>query len=81
VKVRVDIVRRSEIADPQGVTVVRALRELGYEEVAEARFNRSIVLELASKDPLAAKAQVEEMCRRLLANPVIEDFTVEVVDE
>lgn len=80
-KVKVDIVRWSEIADPQGVTVVRALRELGFEEVTEARFNRTIVLDVETNDPQSAKARVEDMCRRLLANPVIEDFTVEVVHE
>ena len=53
-RVKVEIVRRPEIADPQGVTVVRALRELGFGEVAEARFNRTIVLELDGTDPLSA---------------------------
>lgn len=77
---KVEIVRRPEIADPQGVTVVRALRDLGFGEVAEARFNRTIVLDVDTTDPLSAKARVEEMCRRLLANPVIEDFEVQVVD-
>ena len=80
-RVKVEIVRRAEIADPQGVTVVRALRELGFGEVAEARFNRTIVLELDGTDPLSARARVEEMCRRLLANPVIEDFEVQVLDQ
>ena len=79
-RVKVEIVRRPEIADPQGVTVVRALRELGFGEVAAARFNRTIVLELDSADPVSARSRVEEMCRRLLANPVIEDFNVEVLD-
>lgn len=79
-RVKVEIVRRQEIADPQGVTVVRALQELGFEEVAGARFNRTIVLDVDTTDPLSAKARVEEMCRRLLANPVIEDFEVQVVD-
>jgi phosphoribosylformylglycinamidine synthase len=77
-KVRVGIVRRSEIADPQGVTVVRALHELGFEEVVGARFDRSVVLELKTSDPKTAVARVEEMGRKLLANPVLEDFTVEV---
>jgi phosphoribosylformylglycinamidine synthase len=63
------------------VTVVRALRELGFGEVAEARFNRTIVLELDGTDPLSARARVEEMCRRLLANPVIEDFDVQVLEK
>lgn len=79
-RVKVEIVRRPEIADPQGVTVVRALRELGFGEVAEARFNRTIVLDLDGTDPQSARARVEEMCRRLLANPVIEDFEVQVID-
>ena len=79
-RVKVEIVRRPEIADPQGVTVVRALHELGFGEVAAARFNRTIVLELNSADPVSVRSRVEEMCRRLLANPVIEDFEVEVLD-
>jgi phosphoribosylformylglycinamidine synthase PurS subunit len=80
-RVKVEVVRRPEIADPQGVTVVRALRDLGFEEVAGARFNRTIVLDLDVTDSLSAKARVEEMCRRLLANPTIEDFEVEVLDQ
>ncbi|HUP15723.1 MAG TPA: phosphoribosylformylglycinamidine synthase subunit PurS [Acidimicrobiia bacterium] len=80
-RVKVEIVRRPEVADPPGVTVVRALRELGFEEVSEARFNRTIVLELDGTDPLSARARVEEMCRRLLANPVIEDFDVQVLEQ
>ena len=79
-RVKVEVVRRPEIADPQGVTVVRALRDLGFEEVAGARFNRTIVLDLEATDTLSAKARVEEMCRRLLANPTIEDFDVQVMD-
>ncbi len=77
-RVTVTIHRRPEIADPEGTTVARALHELGYEEVAEVRFDRVIQLEVAGDDPGQVKSQVEEMCRRLLANPVLEDFTVEV---
>ena len=80
-RVKVEVVRRPEIADPQGVTVVRALRDLGFEEVAGARFNRTIVLDLDVTDTVSATARVEEMCRRLLANPTIEDFDVQVMDE
>ena len=80
-RVKVEVVRRPEIADPQGVTVVRALRDLGFEEVAGARFNRTIVLDLDVTDTVSATARVEEMCRRLLANPTIEDFDVQVMDQ
>ncbi|MFQ5523928.1 MAG: phosphoribosylformylglycinamidine synthase subunit PurS [Acidimicrobiia bacterium] len=77
-RVTVTIHRRPEIADPEGATVARALHELGYEEVAEVRFDRVIQLEVEGEDPGHVQTRVEEMCRRLLANPVLEDFTVEV---
>lgn len=77
-RVTVTIHRRPEIADPEGTTVARALHELGYQEVTEVRFDRVIQLEVEDDDPRRVEARVEEMCRRLLANPVLEDFTVEV---
>ncbi len=77
-RVTVTIHRRPEIADPEGTTVARALHELGYQEVSEVRFDRVIQLEVEDDDPRRVEARVEEMCRRLLANPVLEDFTVEV---
>jgi len=78
VRVTVTIHRRPEIADPEGTTVARALHELGYDEVSAVRFDRVIQLEVEDDDPRRVEARVEEMCRRLLANPVLEDFTVEV---
>ncbi|HUO45549.1 MAG TPA: phosphoribosylformylglycinamidine synthase subunit PurS [Acidimicrobiia bacterium] len=77
-KVRVEIVRRAEIADPEGVTVVRALHDLGFKEVQRARFDRVITLEVDGVTTEAVQSRVEEMCRRLLANPVLEDFRVVV---
>ncbi|MGQ0849384.1 MAG: phosphoribosylformylglycinamidine synthase subunit PurS [Actinomycetota bacterium] len=77
-RVRIAIVRRPEIADPEGTTVQRALHELGFTEVGRIRFDRSIALDLDTADPKVAITRAEEMARRLLANPVIEDFTVEV---
>jgi len=72
----VEIVRRAEIADPEGVTVVRALHDLGFNEVKGARFDRVITLEVDGVTTEAVQSRVEEMCRRLLANPVLEDFRV-----
>ncbi|HKX76132.1 MAG TPA: phosphoribosylformylglycinamidine synthase subunit PurS [Acidimicrobiia bacterium] len=77
-KVRVEIIRRPEIADPEGVTVVRALHDLGFGEVENARFDRVITLQVNGASVEAVQSRVEEMCRRLLANPVLEDFQVEV---
>ncbi|HEU4751064.1 MAG TPA: phosphoribosylformylglycinamidine synthase subunit PurS [Acidimicrobiia bacterium] len=78
-KARIEIVRRPEIADPEGVTVVRALHDLGFGEVTSARFDRVISLEVEGMSTEAVTARVEDMCRQLLANPVLEDFRV-VID-
>jgi phosphoribosylformylglycinamidine synthase PurS subunit len=78
VRVTVTVNRRPEIADPEGATVERALHDIGYGEVARVRMDRVIHLEVEGEDPAAIKTRVEEMCRRLLANPVLEDFDVEV---
>lgn len=75
-RVTVHIRRRPDIADPQGTTVGRALRDLGYENVGKVRINRTIELDVQGTDPAAVEAEVHTMCERLLANPVMEDFEV-----
>jgi phosphoribosylformylglycinamidine synthase len=75
-KVTVNITRRPEIADPHGLTVGRALHDLGYGTVRSVRIDRTIHLEVEGDDPAQVTASVSEMCARLLANPVLEDFDV-----
>lgn len=77
-KVTVHIRRRPDIADPQGTTVRRALRDLGFVGVEEVRINRTVELEVEGTNPAAIEAEVRTMCDRLLANPVMEDFEVVV---
>ena len=77
-KVTVEITRRPEIADPQGTTIQRALHDLGNNEVMSVRVDRVIHLEVDGEDPAVVQSRVEEMCRQVLANPVLEDFSVEV---
>ena len=77
-KVTVEITRRPEIADPQGTTIQRALHDLGHNEVMSVRVDRVIHLEVEGEDRQEIVAKVEDMCRQVLANPVLEDFTVEV---
>ena len=77
-KVTVTVTRRADIADPQGATVTRALHDLGYDEVQQVRVDKTITLEVAGDDPAAVEAQVKTMCERLLANPVMEDFHIQV---
>ena len=74
---RVQITRRPGIADPEGTTTAHALQELGFKEVTGVSFGRDIVVELDADDEGAAMTRVLEMCDRLLANPVIEDYRVE----
>lgn len=77
-KVTVTITRRPEIADPEGTTVKRALHDLGFADVETVRFDRLLTLEVEGHDPALVREQVEQMCEKLLANPVLEDFAVEV---
>jgi phosphoribosylformylglycinamidine synthase PurS subunit len=66
------------VNDPQGLVVQEALHALGYPEVGGARVGKFIRLELEGPDHEKAGARVEEMCRRLLCNGVIEDFSFEL---
>lgn len=72
------ITRRPEIADPEGATVKKALTDLGFNEVRTVRFDRSIILDLEEDDATRARDRAVEMCNRLLVNPVLEDYAVEV---
>ncbi len=76
-RARVLIRLKRGILDVQGSAVRRALEGLGFAELRELRVGKVIEIAVEGTDPTAAKARVEEMCRRLLANPVTEDFTVE----
>ena len=77
---RVEVTHLPGVADPAGATVERALPALGYDNVSQVRIGKTIRLHLEASDADAARAEVEEMCRRLLANPVIEAFAVEVTE-
>jgi phosphoribosylformylglycinamidine synthase len=66
------------VLDVQGKAVESALHGLGFGDVSGVRVGRSITFDLAGIDPAVAKSQVEGMCERLLANPVIETYRVEI---
>jgi phosphoribosylformylglycinamidine synthase subunit PurS len=68
---------KSGILDPQGQAVESALEHLGF-TVSGARVGKVIDLEVDASDAVAARAQVEQMCERLLANPLIESYEIEV---
>ena len=69
------------VLDPSGRATQRALRELGYDTVADVRAGRVIYLDLATPDADEARRLAGEMCEKLLANPVIESYELEVVPD
>jgi phosphoribosylformylglycinamidine synthase PurS subunit len=72
------LVRPKEgILDPQGQAVESSLRQLGF-AVGEARIGRVVDLDVEANDPEQARAAVEEMCKQLLANPLIESYEIEL---
>ena len=77
-KARVYVTLKAGVLDPQGQAVARTLGRLGYEEVQSVRIGKFVEIELGGQDAAAARARVEEMCRRLVANTVIEDYRIEV---
>lgn len=75
----VSIARKDGLADPEGATTARALRDLGYDDVADVHFGRTILVEMGGDDLERGLARVDEMCLKMLANPVIEDYNVEAL--
>jgi phosphoribosylformylglycinamidine synthase len=77
-KARVHISLKPGVLDPQGKAIGNALQGLGFDGVGEVRQGKLIELDLAETDPAKARARVEDMCRQLLANPVIENYAIEI---
>lgn len=80
-KARVLVRLKSGILDVQGTSVKRALEGLGFGEVRDLRVGKVLEVEMDAPDLARGRGRIEEMCARLLANPVTEDFTVEILPE
>ena len=78
-KVRVHVTLKKGILDPQGAAVKHSLGALGFEGVDRVRQGKIIELELTETDTTKAEEQVKNMCEKLLANTVIEDYSVEIL--
>ena len=77
-RARVFVTLKPSVFDPQGKTIADALHSLGYQRVEDVRQGKYFELELATADAAAAKALAAEIADKLLANPVIESYRVEV---
>ncbi len=80
-RARVHVYPRREILDPQGRAIGEALARLGFDEVAGVRAGKGFEVELTATDKSAAVAQLERMCSELLANPITEDYSVELLED
>ena len=69
------------VNDPPGLSIRDALHNLGYEQVSAVRSGKYLRLHLESPDETSASEAVDDMCKRLLANPVIEDYTFNLEEE
>jgi phosphoribosylformylglycinamidine synthase subunit PurS len=78
-RARVLVRLKEGILDVQGSTVKRALAGLGFPEVRDVRVGKVVEVDVEGDSPEAANARIREMCAKLLANPVTEDFTVEIL--
>lgn len=78
-KARVHVTLKTGVLDPQGAAVRHSLGTLGFEGVDRVRQGKIIELELSETDAAKAEAQVKDMCEKLLANTVIEDYSVEIL--
>jgi|TARA_B100001939_G_scaffold329982_1_gene326693 phosphoribosylformylglycinamidine synthase PurS subunit len=77
-KIEVHITLKNGVLDPQGKAIERALGSLGFEGINDVRHGKFIELELSETNKERAKAQAEDMCRKLLANTVIEDYRIDI---
>ncbi len=78
-KARVHVTLKHGVLDPQGKAIAHALGSLGFGGVEDVRQGKFLELELAETDAGKAKEQVKAMCEKLLANTVIENYTIELV--
>ena len=77
-KAKIHVTLRKSILDPQGNAIEGALSGLGFDGVSNVRQGKVIELEVAESDADKARAQIEEMCQKLLANPVMENYEIEL---
>ena len=77
-KARVHVTLKPGVLDPQGKAIQKALSGLGFETVERVRQGKVIELELTESDPARARESLREMCEKLLANTVIENYAIEL---
>ena len=78
-KIEIHVTPKKGILDPQGKAVHRALESLGYSGLSEVRIGKLIQMEVKDSNPPLSPAVIKEMCEKLLANTVVEDYTFKII--
>jgi len=78
---KIKVTLRKSILDPQGKAIEHSIQSLGYKDILDTRIGKFIELKLNAKDKTDASKQTEEICLKLLANPVMEDYDFEILEE
>lgn len=78
-EVRVTVGLKKGISDPEGTNTLKALKLLGFSQIESVKTTRTFDLLIDEKDEKTVKKKVDEMCRRLLINPVIHDYEIDIV--
>jgi phosphoribosylformylglycinamidine synthase len=78
-KAKITITLKNGVLDPQGAAIESALAGLGFDGAQNVRQGKVIEMKLAETNEAAARAKAEEMCKKLLANPVMENYAIEIV--
>lgn len=77
-EVEIYITLKKTVSDPQGLTIKHALESLSHQNLEEVRVGKLIIIKLNSKDKKEVGQRVDEMCQKLLANPIIEDYSFQI---
>jgi phosphoribosylformylglycinamidine synthase PurS subunit len=78
-KIEIQVMPKKEILDPQGKAVHHALENLGYSGLSEVRIGKLIQIEVNPSHPPLKPAEIQEMCEKLLANTVVENYTFKII--
>jgi phosphoribosylformylglycinamidine synthase len=73
-KAEIYITLKNTVSDPQGLTIKHALESLGFKGIEDVRIGKLVIVKLNSKDKNHVQKEIEQMCKKLLANPIIEDY-------
>lgn len=80
-RAEINVTLKKTVSDPQGLVIKHSLESLGYKGLKDVRFGKLMIIELGYKDKKRATEEVGQMCKKLLANPIIENYSFKIKEE